>query len=695
MSDDSQIDLKQEEKEEILEELNEMVASNRIKITKDKVKITPKKNGLGLPLLINFLAIAAVASTFIFSTKLFEQKQEDLRIETKNYQSAEGKLLAELKKQTEAQMAQKDEEIHNIQSKMDELNKKSEELAKNMEQEIKQHEIEMQEALEAELEKERKKLQAEGRSEAYIQEQLQELERQRHEEYQAELAAFRAESEREIAERQRELEQAKQLNQQLLEEMNQERERLKKEAEEREKEIAANQQENDEKTSSAEEEMKQLALDMEKESLILDQINGSYKAIFTAINNGNLEEALTQIESLQHFINDPTISVLKNIANRRQNDINILSKLKTEIESELYKSEADTENLAEAADLLMSARQISALGDQEYSANNFDKAGEYYDLAIKEIPAIKKAWTRLNSLSKTDEERRLSNYLQNGDSLNNSGKTGEAVEEYKNALSSVETKNPGLLEESLNKLLTALNIQHKKTLDDTNKKYQKDLKNTENNYEKQLSETKAKAENELAESTSEYESRITNIESELEAARNEITDKTEKLNQSIADGTKSREEIESLNLEIEDLKKEYIEKVAEAEKSNYEKGMTDGRLSAFTDVMAFTSMLDGTTEVSMQARSEIENRKGKESAYDETVSKIMALSQAGAVESAMDLVETTKSILIGSVSFTSGNRIVIEPFTNLNIKNGETLIIKRKEQGKPEQYITTAEVVSA
>ena len=390
MSEEQRPELEEQEKEEILQEIDGLVASNRLPVSDEMGTLKPQKSGVGFPLVINILAVAAVLSTFYFSNRLFEQKQENLSSDAASYQSAEGRLLQELKKESAAKLEQKEKEIGAIQTELAELDRQSRELAETMDQQISDREAALRKELEAELEQERAKLLSQGKSEADIETELKAIEAQRSAEYDAELAQFRAETEQAIAEKEEELNRAKELNEELLAEVNSEKERIENETRQRESELTAQfeaeKAELAEEAASAAARLEQLTANQERETLVIDQINGSYETIFTLINSQNYDAALDAIESLKTIIEDPTVSRLKAVSSRSAIDRNIIELLKTRIEEQTYKEDTDTRSLAAAADLLLSAQEIAGRGTAAFNNGNSTDAAEYYTRALEKIP---------------------------------------------------------------------------------------------------------------------------------------------------------------------------------------------------------------------------------------------------------------------------------------------------------------------
>ncbi len=793
---DNHIDLEEQERVEILEEIDKLVATNRLPVSDAMEKLKPQKSGVGFPLVINLLAVAAVVSTFYFSNRMFEQKQESLSMENATYQSAEGKLLEELKRESAERLEQKDQEIGVIQKELEELDKQSRELAATMDQQIADRENELRLALEAELENERAKLRSQGKSEADIETELNRIESERSAEYEAELSAFREETEQAIAEKEEELARAKQINEELLAEVNAEKERIQDETLKRENELTARfeaeKAELAEEAASAQARLQQLTENQAKESLIIDQINGSYESIFNYIQAGNTTDALSAITALKQLIEDPAVAKLKAVNARSSNDQEMLNILRQRIEEQAYKDNTDTKSLAAAADLLLSAQEIAALGTEAYNIGNTTAAEEYYTRSLSKIPAIKQAWENLERISRDAEAERLSEIIREGNELASAGDQLAASRQFATAAGSAYSLNPellrqavagmldssdtystnriaqkdsaiksleiessteiGKLESSLEEMkagyeseLAAAKAQNEATIEQTVTEYENKLAAAEAEYQSALEKAETEYETLLADadvSASELETskdeeidrltrligerdqenlninaEKTGIEEALAAAEEVIAEKTAELEQYRLDSaeemgtlnTMASEEIKRLEKELDASVLRYTEleetykneqivasnRLKASEMTGYTNGIRQGRKEALEDILYFSSYLEGSAAYDPEAQTRISELVNEDPVYSETVQKIQNIAAAGGTETEGTLIPVARNILIGTISFASGDEIIIEPLTDQMVESGARVMVYRKERGRDETYITFGIVTSA
>ncbi|MCK4541650.1 MAG: hypothetical protein KAU17_05365, partial [Spirochaetales bacterium] len=148
------------DREEILSHINGVVDTNKISITDESFRITPQKKGIGFPIAINILSILAIGGAIYLANMFFQARQKTLSLESGSYVSAEGKLIEELKKESEEALQKKSEEINNIQAELSRLDSERSLLQENFDANLKEREGELRAALLEELDLERERMQA-------------------------------------------------------------------------------------------------------------------------------------------------------------------------------------------------------------------------------------------------------------------------------------------------------------------------------------------------------------------------------------------------------------------------------------------------------------------------------------------------------------------------------------------------------
>ena len=331
-------DISFDEQIEIIGQINEVLEKNRIKITPDTFAFTPKKQGNLIPLLINVGAMLILLAGSFSLLSYFNREERSLISESAAVLTAEGKLIAALREESKEQLDEKDQQITEIQARLEELRTQAEMAKLDTEAKILEREDQLRAELEAELAVERQKLQAEGLSASEINGQLRSLEQRLTAENQSQLAAFRRQSEQELAEKEAELATLEEQYRQSLLQSRQERSSLQQQFSAREAELRAQLEQQAARAESAQVEaadrLAQLREQRQKEQLVFDQILSSYNRVDESIKNGQYSTALRDLDNLGSYLSQASIADLPAVQDRIPVDRFLIASLRRLIETE-------------------------------------------------------------------------------------------------------------------------------------------------------------------------------------------------------------------------------------------------------------------------------------------------------------------------------------------------------------------------
>jgi len=427
-----------EEQKEILAAIDQMVAETKQGAPRSTGLLEGARSGLAFPLAINILAVLAVGASLFLSNRLFEQRQVSITEETRFYLSAEGRLLEEMKRESEQKLAAKDEEIGRIQSELADLDRQSMEMAANMEATISAKETALRREMEAALEQERQRLAAQGTSTEDIEAQVKALQDQILASNNQALESFRRESEVALETQRKELEQTIALNQSLLDQANAEKIRLAAERLEREAELTSQFQEEkavlEAQTRQARAQLATLAETQEQQRLLQDQVNGSYQAVMEQVAARRYPQALEGINNLRNLLTSEEVKKIPSFSQRQGVDLFLLDTLKADVEGRMGRAGADTASLLAAAERLMAAEELAGRGEAALAEGDIPGARTYYANALERLPVLARGLSDLESRDRTARQEAVSQALQQGRSLMASGQTDAAAEQYRRAL---------------------------------------------------------------------------------------------------------------------------------------------------------------------------------------------------------------------------------------------------------------------
>ncbi len=377
--------------DEILSEIDKIAAGNKIRVDDDTFRISAQRRGLLLPVLVNIVGIL-VALTGVYGLQLYFQEQErNLVSEPSAFQSAENALIEALRQQSEEELAAKEAQIGDIQQRLSQIEADRRSLEENLESELQAREGALRERLDAELIAERERLEAQGLSAAQLDQQLQDFESSQQALFEEELATLQAQAEEERLELEENLQRLEDEFREDLATFEAERSSLQERLAVREAELEAQTQAalsaGEAELTEAQSRLASLADLQEREAQVSDQIVGFYNGIRDDIRSGNYEGALETIETLETYLNDPTIQVIPLIQERQATERFVITSLRQLVEERQSRTESSDTVLA-AARQLQRVTDLVNQGNQAAAEGNTDAAESSYAEALNVIPAV-------------------------------------------------------------------------------------------------------------------------------------------------------------------------------------------------------------------------------------------------------------------------------------------------------------------
>ena len=122
-----------EEQNEILRQIDKEIAALQLSDSSSQYDFNPLKKGYFFPIIVNILALFAIAVVVFLSMVFFGVRHENMILEASTYFSAEGKIIEQFKKATEEKLRKKDVQIFRIQKQLEKLDRERTVLISNME----------------------------------------------------------------------------------------------------------------------------------------------------------------------------------------------------------------------------------------------------------------------------------------------------------------------------------------------------------------------------------------------------------------------------------------------------------------------------------------------------------------------------------------------------------------------------------
>jgi chromosome segregation ATPase len=395
-------DISFDEQIEIIGEINDVVEKNRIVIGPDTFSYAARRRGALVPILVNVLAVTAVALTGLVLLRVFTRQEQVLTGQAAGLVTAEGKIIETLRQESEAQLSAKDEEIGRIQTRLDELRQEKERIKLEMDTRVRQREEELRVELARQLDAERSRLQDAGVSAESIRQQLTALETRLTQERDQRLSAFRAEAESELSEKNAEIARLVEQYNTSLDRFRRERADLERQFAQRETEMRAEAREEVQaRTAAVENERTQIAgrlaqlqSERDRERTVLDQLLAQYNQVRGYLAAGQYGEALTGLDGIEAYLAQASVAGMPAIQRRLPIERFTIASLRELIRLQ-QAATGEVRTASQADTLLASIRDTVAAADRQAEAGNTAAAIGLYQQAVDAIPEVAKSHATL------------------------------------------------------------------------------------------------------------------------------------------------------------------------------------------------------------------------------------------------------------------------------------------------------------
>jgi chromosome segregation ATPase len=403
--------ISQEEREEILEEINGIVTSNKIKYSSGNFKVKAKHKGYLFPVLWMVISALIIAGG-IFGAGLFFGAREQAQIDSSRSQFEDSNNTAQaILQRAQADLENAEAALNDINSQLNnvaaELNAEREAFDSRLEEE----QARLQAELDAELAAARAELESQNVSEAEIQNQLQALEQERNQAFQAQLQQFEQSARQELDARVAEFGARQQ-------ELQAELAQAQVEVQAREQEALAQQEALNAELASQNEQLAALEAEREAVALFETQLNGLLERVQLQVQVQDFAAAMSAIDGLDNLIttavNNPNEGI-RNIGLRQQD---LLGALKATLETVIAQEAAGNDPRFELfKGLVAEAEALSDDGEKEAKLRQ----------ALGTVPEIGQMYATLNAIELNARVARLSSLNAQVQNLGSSGEREAAI----------------------------------------------------------------------------------------------------------------------------------------------------------------------------------------------------------------------------------------------------------------------------
>ncbi len=441
-----------EERVAIIEQIDQVVNENRVEIGPDTFRVDAKKRGVGLPILVNLVAVLLVVGGAYYLIGTFANRESTVVGEATALTSAEGRLLQVFREESDAQLSAKDDEISGIQGRLAQMSAEREQLEGSINAQLDTQEEALRLEFESALAAERTRLEGGGLSEAEIEQGLADFQAQQQAELTAQLDAIRAQAAHELQEQEAALNALIVDAEQSLADAESERSALEVDLRDQElrltSEFAAREAELTEERVAAVDLLAELQDQQEQEQLVLDRIVAFYAGIESDLTAADFDGALEGTAALREYLSEGSVAALPTVQRRRRVELFLVESLEARIADERSAVSPDVAALAESTSVIAQVTKLVAAADSAYGAAEFGNARTLYLAALSEIPAVRMGYDRLVELEEQVgrvESDRVARLVQRGNELYRAGSFQDAAAAYGEALATLPSSDTGLL----------------------------------------------------------------------------------------------------------------------------------------------------------------------------------------------------------------------------------------------------------
>jgi hypothetical protein len=399
-----------EDLKQIEQDLEQAVQESRMEVTPDDFRVKAAKQGVFFPAIVNVALIVALVLGLGALYVLFQRGETRIAKEEGSAATAEGKLIAELKKQSEAQLEAKNREIDSIQGRLADIERQRQELQTGMDAKVKAREDELRTAIAAELNAERLKLQGQGLSDEAITKRIADLETKRNAESVRQLDTYKRQAEEERARSEASLKALSAEYNANLEKASADRQKVLAESRKREEELRAQIAQStaalETEKAKAEAALRELAAQKEKEEVASSQLVSLYSVARTDIAARSYDKAVQSLKAIGDYVNQGEVSQLPAIAKRRDVDLFVVDVLTTYVRGEKEKAATDTSSLIALASQVAELKSTVAEADQLAREGRASEAEDRYEEALAVLPEAARAQAYLGGLTREGDTTR-------------------------------------------------------------------------------------------------------------------------------------------------------------------------------------------------------------------------------------------------------------------------------------------------
>jgi hypothetical protein len=450
-----------EDQKDILQEIEKVATKNKIAVSPEEFAVRAAKRGVLFPVLVNLVALIALVGGLAGLYFFFQRGETQLAQSQTGVITAEGKLIETFKKESDAKLLEKNQQINQIQDRLQEIDKQRQDLQANMDAKVRQREDELKASMTAELDAEKTRLQKQGLSEKDIASRLSAMEAQKNADSQRQLAAFRAQAEADRQKSDETLRNAQAEFNANLTKANAERQQVVDDSKKREADLQEQLEQKTKEAATAQASSQQalaaLQSQKQQEDLVAGQLVGLYSVVKADISAKDFSKAITSLQAIRDYVNSASVATLPSVQQRRDVDLFVVDSLTNYVQGQLSPASVDTSSLIAASGQISDVRAAVTQADAQAQVGNVAEAQRLYAKALAVIPEIQRSYDYFTARTREAENARqqaLQGGFTRAEAAFEAGRYAEMLAAYKDALGYLP-ETSARLDKTLSNILTA------------------------------------------------------------------------------------------------------------------------------------------------------------------------------------------------------------------------------------------------
>lgn len=414
-------ELSSAEQLELQDQIDALVAQDRLTITPHTLRFEPERHGSRLPVAANAVAVVLLAAGLLLLWYAFDRGEHELVSATATLELAEGRLLEAFREQAAEQLEGKDREIATIQDRLERANRERELARAQAQAELEQRRRALEEELALSLEAERRRLVEQGLAGEEIEQRIQALQAQQQEQFTTQMQEIQQELQEAFQARESELVGRIQSYEETLTTAQAEQEELEARIAAREAELAA--------TATEQQALVQELEARRRAELVRDQVQASYRQIQERMEADEPDQALAGVQTLREFLAQPMVAAVPSVADGLSVEHFLLDAVESQIRDEMA-PQAPTLRIRSP---LAGVSPLIDRGQAALDAGELTQARDLYLAALEEVPEIWEAYSRLREIQDELEQETRAAWtrgVQEGDEAFRAGDLEGAARRY-------------------------------------------------------------------------------------------------------------------------------------------------------------------------------------------------------------------------------------------------------------------------